>query len=80
MDEGKQEELYRYQLGWTIERTNRGKNWVCKNTAGDSLLSCLLKFHNGNNKEVSDGVKFKDLYAAKWVAFKSLILKHSLDL
>jgi len=80
IDEWKKEELYRYQLGWTIERTNRGKNWVCKNTYGDSLLKCLLKFHNWNNTEVSEWVKFKDIYASKWVEFKKLILKHSLDL
>lgn len=80
LDEGKKEELYRHQLSWTIERTNRGKKGICKNTFWDSQLSCLLKFHNWNNKEVSDWVKFKDIYAAKGVVFKSLILKHSLDL
>lgn len=66
INEWNKEELYRFQLNWTINRMKSGEKRICNGYKQESLFTCLYKFHNWNNTVIwTDGTKYKDLYATK---------------
>jgi len=44
------EELFNYQLDWTINRFNRLSSKFCKNDKANTLTKCLAILHNWNNR------------------------------
>jgi len=57
------EELFNYQLDWTINRFNRLSSRFCKNDKDNNLTKCLAILHNWNNR--------RSCYSYwKWIPFK----------
>lgn len=79
INENKSKELFTFQLKWTHDRLQSYINRICsKWTNGNinTIFSCMLKVHNGNNKIIGPWwYRFKDYYATKWLALKQALLK-----
>jgi len=74
INEWKQNELYEYQLKWTIDRMERFKNkWQCSWTETE-VYKCMLVRHNWNTKYNATYWQFRYFYAAKWLTAKSTYL------
>lgn len=74
----KREELYEYQLRWTVNRSEDYKKRMCnaKWPKENEIFRCMMIVHNWNNKAVAwTNLKFKDVYAMKWLEIKAILVK-----
>lgn len=76
LDLWNRENLYRYQLKWTLSRLEWYKERICLKhwSKEDDIFWCMLRIHNGNNSPVGWWILFKDIYAKKWLEVKKVLL------